>query len=165
MTPPAMASYIISSVQGKQDATDGINSFYRALCEYVELSAQVFYSWVATNPTTGAPDPMVVIPATIKTTGRISPVGISDCSSALSAFSAMLNSQAALWQVIWPPGFALTPALVIPTIQITPSMATDMNTAWNFVCGQIIAGLKLATPAASGTHAAFVGAATFTSIL
>lgn len=164
MTPPAMANFIISNVQGNTDASAANNAFYNALCSYVEANAQVFYAWVATNPT-GSPDPMVVITATIKTTGSLSPSGIDNPSGALAAFSANLNSQAALWQVIWPPGFALSPAFVIPTINITPSMATDMNSAWNAVCAQIIAGLKTATPAAAGAHGAYVGAATFTSLI
>ena len=164
MTPNAMASAIISNIGQSSDPADANNKFYKALCDYVEANAQVFYAWAATNPS-GTPDPQVVIQATIKTSGSLSPSGATDCASALAAFSATLNANAALWQVTWPPGFALSPAFVIPTINITPSMADNQQDAMNAICAQIIAGLKLATPAASGSHSAFVGAATFTSIV
>lgn len=166
MTPNGMASAIISSVSGSTEASDAITKFYKALCDYVELNAQVFYSWTAALPSPpNTPDPMVLITATIKTTGSLSPSGATDCSQALTLFSADLNKNAALWQIIFPAGFALTPAFVIPTIIITPSMATSQLPAMTALCTQIIAGLKAATPAASGTHASFVGAAAFTQII
>ena len=166
MTPNGMASAIISSVSGSTDATDAINKFYRALCDYVEGNAQVFYSWTAfLTSSPYSPDPQVVIEAKIKTTGSLSPNGATECETALSIFSADLNRNAALWQIIFPTGFTLTPAFVIPTINITPSMATEQQSAMLSVCSQIIAGLKLATPSAAGSHASFVGTATFTQLI
>lgn len=164
MEPAAMANAIISDIKEIDDPKRANDAFYNALCKYVEANAQVYYAWAATNPT-GTPDPMIVITATIKTTGSISPSGATDPDSALSMFSAMLNAQASLWQVVWPAGFALSPAFVMPTINITPSKATDMNSAWNAVCAQIIAGLKTATLGAGGAHGAYTGAATFTSLI
>lgn len=164
MVSSAMANSIISNVQGKDNAVDANNAFYEALCDYVEQNAMVIYAWVGVNPS-GAPDPQVVLNCKIKTSGSLSPSGATDCDSALSMFSANLNDNAARWQVQWPEGFSLSPAFVIPNIVITPSMATDMNAAWNAVCFQIIAGLKLATPTASGAHGEFTGAATFTSLV
>lgn len=164
MTPNGMASAIISSVSGSTDAYDANSKFYKALCDYVEGNAQVFYSWSAINPS-GSPDPMVIIKATIKTTGSLSPNGATTCEAALAQFSADLNRNAALWQIVWPAGFSLSPAFVIPTINITPSMATEQQSAMLAVCTQIIAGLKQATPTAAGTHAAFTGTATFTQLI
>ena len=166
MTPNAMANAIIGNIGQSSDPTDANNKFYKALCDYVEGNAQVFYSWSATTPPPAStPDPQVIIEAKIKTSGSLSPSGATDCASALAAFSATLNTNAALWMIQWPAGFALSPAFVIPTIMITPSMATDQTSAMTAVCAQIIAGLKLATPAAAGSHAAYIGAAAFTSIL
>ena len=50
MVANAMASSIISEVQGCTDPVDANNKFYKALCDYVEANAQVFYSWVAFSP-------------------------------------------------------------------------------------------------------------------
>lgn len=166
MTPNAMASAIISNVSGCTDAADANNKFYKALCDYVEGNAQVFYGWVAfLTSTPFSPDPQVIIEAKIKTTGSLSPSGATECGAAMAQFSADLNRNAALWQIVWPAGFNLSPAFVIPTINITPSMATEQQSAMVAVCTQIIAGLKLATPSAAGTHAAYAGTATFTQLI
>ena len=166
MTPNGMASAIISSVSGSTDAYDANSKFYKALCEYVEGNAEVYYSWSAalTSPPF-TPDPMVVIKATIKTTGSLSPNGATTCEAALAQFSADLNRNVAMWSIVWPAGFTLTPAFVIPTINITPSMATEQQSAMLAVCTQIIAGIKQATPTASGSHISFVGIASFTQII
>ena len=164
MTPDGMASAIISSVSGCTDAYDANNKFYKALCDYVEGNAQVFYSWSAVNPS-GSPDPMVIIEATIKTTGSLSPSGATTCEAAMAQFSADLNRNSSLWQIVWPAGFGLSPAFVIPTINITPSMATEQQSAMLSVCTQIIAGLKQATQTAAGAHAAYVGTATFMQLI
>ena len=166
MTPNGMASAIISSVSGSTDAYDANNKFYKALCDYVEGNAQVFYGWTAfLTSTPFSPDPQVVIEAKIKTTGSLSPNGATTCEAALAQFSADLNRNAALWQIVWPTGFSLSPAFVIPTINITPSMATEQQSAMLSVCTQIIAGLKQATPTAAGTHAAYAGTAIFTQLI
>ena len=166
MTPNGMASAIISSVSGSTDAYDANSKFYNALCDYVEGNAEVYYGWTAalTSPPF-TPDPMVVIKATIKTTGSLSPSGATTCEAALAQFSADLNRNAAMWSIVWPAGFSLSPAFVIPTINITPSMATEQQSAMLAVCTQIIAGLKQTTPTAAGSHAAYVGTATFTQLI
>ena len=166
MVANAMASSIISEVQGCTDPVDANNKFYKALCNYVEANAQVFYSWVAFSPPPASlPDPMVVIQATIKTSGSLSPSGETTPEGAMARFSADLNKNAASWQISWPTGFSLIPALVIPTITITPSMADNQQDAWVSVCSQIISGLKLATPTAAGSHSSFTGTATFTQLI
>lgn len=164
MTPNGMASAIISSVSGSTDAYDANSKFYKALCDYVEGNAQVFYGWAAVN-SSGTPDPQVIIEAKIKTTGSLSPNGATTCEAAMAQFSADLNRNASLWQIVWPAGFSLSPAFVIPTINITSSMATDQQSAMLAVCTQIIAGLKKATQTAAGSHAAYTGTATFTQLI
>ena len=166
MTPNGMANAIISSISQSDNASDANNKFYKALCDYVEGNAQVFYGWVAfLTSTPYSPDPQVIIEAKIKTSGSLSPNGATTPAAALSLFSADLNKNAATWQVVWPAGFSLSPAFVIPTINITPSMATDQQSAMLAVCTQIIAGLKLATPAAGGTHGPYAGNASFTQLI
>lgn len=157
MNPKSMASAIINELKGVDKPEDANNKFYKALCNYVEANAQVFYSWAAmTPPIASTPDPTVVLDCKIKTTGSISPSGQTTPDGACAAFSGMLNSQAALWQVQWPSGFVIPPAFIIPTITITPSGADSQQSAWEAVCTQIIAGLKLATPGPlPGVHAGF----------
>ena len=165
MTPDGMANFIISQIQGMTDPGAANNAFYSALCTYVEANMDVTYAW--TGALTSPPftkDPMTVLSCKVKTSGTLTPSGATNPGDALSMFSAILNQNAALWTVIWPVGFTLTPAFIIPTITITPSGATDMNSAWLAVATQIIAGLKSATPAATGSHASFVGAAAFSEI-
>lgn len=156
MTPSAMANFIIGQIQGIDNASSAINTFYSALCSYCEANMEIQYSWAATTPPpVSSPDPMMLLSCKVKTTGSMSPSGANTPEAANSMFSATLNQNAALWQVVWPSGFALTPAFVIPTITITPSGATTMNDAWLAVCTQIIAGLKAATPTATGVHGSF----------
>lgn len=169
MTPNAMANFIIGQIQGIDNPQNAVNTFYSALCQYIENNTEVLYSWSATTPPPiSTPDPMVVLNCKVKTTGTMTPSGADNPSAANSMFSASLNQNAALWQVVWPSGFTLTPAFIIPTITITPSGATDMTSAWTAVCTQIIAGLKAATPTATGTHGSFTvptPGAIFTQIL
>lgn len=160
-----MANQIIGEIDQCTDPVQANNGFYKGICDYVESNAQVFYSWVAANPSSGSPDPIVVIEAKLKTTGSLSPSGATDTSSALAALSSVLNANAALWTVEWPSGFSLSPAFDIPTINLTASGATDRQAALEHICQEIINGIKQATPSAVGSHSAFVGAATFTKII
>lgn len=164
MTASAMASSIISNLSQSSDPGEANNKFYKAICDYVEANAQVFYSWSATNPS-GSSDPQVVIEAKIKTSGSLSPSGATDCSSAMAAFSSTMNSNAATWQVIFPPGFSLSPAFVLPTMVFTPSMADNQGAAMNHICQEIINGLKAATPVANGSHSSYTGTASFTKLI
>ena len=166
MTATAMANSIKSSIYQVNDPSSAIALFYSALCDYVEANAEVFYSWVAAQPgTPPTPDPLTVIKAQILCNGNITLSGATDPSAACSAFSNLLNAAAATWIIKFPTGFALSPCFVIPTISISPSGATDMDTAWSIVCAQIIMGIKTATPAMTGSHGSFVGSGTFTSIV
>lgn len=166
MTPDAMANHIIGQIQGCDKPDQAINTFYSALCSYVESNMQVLYSWTATTPPPASvPDPMVLLDCKVKTSGSMAPSQATTPADACSMFSAVLNQNAAMWTVIWPSGFALTPAFIIPTIMITPSGADNMQDAWKIVCTQIIAGFKAATPATAGSHGAYTGAGAFVSIL
>lgn len=164
MIPNEMASAIISRISKSADASDANSKFYSALCDYVEENAQVFYGWNAVDPN-GTTDPQTTIEAKIKTSGSLSPNGATTCETALAQFSADLNQNASSWQIIWPAEFSLSSAFVIPTINITPSMATEQQSAMLAVCTQIIAGLKQATQTATGTHSEYEGTATFTQLI
>ena len=169
MIPNLMATQLITSLQGCQGG--GCNIMWNAICDYVQLNAQVLYSWVAVSSSVPpTPDPMVVITAGINTApGRVlSLPGIDqarDANTALGILSAGMNMAAALWMVSWPPGCLLSPCFIIPTISLTPSMMDNQMGAMNFLCTQVIAGIKAATPATGGTHLIYSGAGVFTSIL
>ena len=170
MNPKSMASAIISAISGIDKPEDAVKTFYSALCDYIEGNAQVFYSWSATTPPpTSSPDPTVLLDCKIKTSGSLSPSGQDTPEGALGALSGDLNKNASSWQVVWPSGFSILPAFIIPTIHITPSMKDNQKDAWLAVCAQIIAGLKQATPGPlTGTHGGFTvpcPGATFTQII
>lgn len=169
MIPNAMANQIISSLSGCDKPDDAINKFWKAVCDYVSANAQVMYSWVGLQPSVPAPipDPTVMLTCTIQTGGSLSPSGQNTAAGAFAALTAAMNANCATWMIIWPPGFALSPAFVMPTISLSPSGATDQMSAMVMLSTQIITGLKMATPMASGTHGGFIGSpgASFISII
>ena len=129
---------------------------------------QVLYGWVATMPPPAStPDPTVLLDCKVMTTGSLSLSYADKPDSALANFAQQLNSQVSLWQVIWPAGFSISPAFIMPTITFSQSGATDMNSAWLHICTEIINGLKAATPVGSGIHGPYTvgGVASFTQIL
>lgn len=169
MIPNAMASQIVSYVSGCTDAATANNKLWQAICDYVSANAQVMYSWVGLQPSVPSPipDPMVMLTCTIQTGGTLTPSGQNTAAGAFAALTAAMNANCATWMIMWPPGFALSPAFVMPTISLSPSGATDQMSAMTMLCTQIIAGLKMATPMASGTHGGFIGSpgASFVSII
>lgn len=172
MIPAAMSAQVVSAVSGLNVAGLGPTLLWNAICDYVQLNAQVLYSWVAVSSTVPpTPDPMVVITAGINTApGRVlSLPGIDqarDATTALGILSAGMNMAASLWMVDWPLGFTLTPCFIMPSIVLTPSMMDNQAGAMNFLCTQVISGLIAATPATGGNHLGiYNGAGVFTSII
>lgn len=170
MNSSGMANYIQNAINEISDPKSALDTFYNALCEYVENNAEVTYSWVGIQP--GSPpktDTTTSINAKIKTTGSLSLSNASNPSEANSKFSNALNTEASKWTIEFPDDFKLSPCLVIPTINITPSGANNRNSAWLSVCSQIISGLKTATPTATGSHGSYLAppgtGATFVSIV
>ena len=160
MNSTDMANYIQDAINEISDPKTAVETFYSALCSYVEENAVVTYSWNGIQP--GSPpktDTTTSITAKIKTAGELSLSGEKKPTAANSAFSRDLNSAASTWTIEFPSDFKLTPCFVLPTISITPSGANNRNSAWLFVCSQIIAGLKKATPAATGSHGSYLAPA------
>lgn len=170
MMPNLMALQMKSDLNGC--TSDGLSKMWDSVCSYVKSNAQVFYSWIAVSASVPpTPDPMVVITASIDTsfdTGLNIPGldQITDSTTALNAIGAAMNLAAASWMIKFPTGFLVSPCLVIPSIVLTPSMATDQMSALTAICTSIIAGIKLATPAMAGSHSGvYTGAGVFTSII
>ena len=154
MNSSSMSSSIISAISGCTSSEEANTKFYTALCKYIEENAKVYYSWSATMaPPLSTPDPQVILECGIKTSGVLKPSGETTPEGALSKLSQDLNQGISMWEVIWPTGFSINPAYIIPTITITQSKATNQRDAWESVCQEIINGLKKATPGPIiGTH-------------
>lgn len=157
MNSSSMASYVFQGIGKATTPESAIGNFYRSLCEYCESEMEVWYSWSSTDPL-GVPDPEVLLKCKVKATGSISPSGSDTPESALSCFASDLNSQISKWEIIWPDGFVLPPAYIIPGIVFTSSGATTPEASWAHICGEIISGItKAATQGPlTGAHGAFV---------
>jgi len=165
MSISGLTEAIKSGNQGKDNPSDALSSFWKAVCDYVESNAEVVYAWAAaTTSTPPTPDPMTSWTGTIKTSGNLSLCNLNTPDTALAAVSSQMNAAAALWVVEPPAGFSLSPMVIIPTINLTKSGATDRDTALKSIATDIINGIKAATPASSGSHGSYVGVATFTII-
>ena len=158
-----------SGINGCKDAASALQKFWKAVCDYVSNNLDAKYAWVGVNPTSGAPDPVVILNCKCQAMGTLVPCNLNNADSALAAMSAQMNASAATWMITpdtsKSPGFAVSPGLIIPTINLSASHIDDPDSALEFMCNQIIMGIKAATPALAGTHAAFTGTATFTAIL
>lgn len=170
MTAKAMADAIRNSnIRNCNDASSALNAFWNAVKNYVENNLDATYSWVGVNPESGVPDPIVIVKCKAKTSGNLTPCQLKNADSALAAMSAQMNISAATWRLspdtTKSPGFSLSPAFIIPTISLSASHLTDPNSSLEFVCNQIINGIKIATPTMAGNHTVFTGTATFTNII
>lgn len=163
MVDVEMAEYVIGKITGMTDPDQTCNALYRAVCEYVESHAEVFYSWAGTF--SGAPDPVTLIDATIKTAGEFRPVETDTPETTQAALNGVWNANAATWMVMWPPGFVLSTTMIIPSISFKFSYATEQLPAVTSFCSDIIQGIKNATPVATGIHGTFTGAASFIKII
>ena len=159
MNKTAMANAMISELKNETQHVSAINKFYLAICKYVEANMEVYYSWHGILTSTPfSPDPITEIKATIKTDmGSFDPFtgAENNGDTALSILSIALNAKAATWYVIWPPTFAISPAFIIPTINLTLSGATEQLPALEHICDEIINGIKQATPIIGGNHFSF----------
>jgi len=170
MTASGMANAIRNSgIQNCTDASDALNNFWNAIKNYVENNLEATYSWIGVNPEAELPDPVVIVKCKAKTSGNLTPCQLKNAESALAVMSAQMNTSAATWRLspdtTKSPGFSLSPAFIIPTISLSASRLTDPASSLEFVCNQIINGIKIATPTMAGNHTVFTGTATFTNII
>lgn len=157
-----------SGIKECKDASSALQKMWNAICDYISNNLEAKYSWVGVNPTSGVPDPVIILNCKVKATGTLVPCKLNEANSALTAMSAQMNANAATW-ILSPdqttsPGFTVSPGFIIPTISLTASQITDSDSAITFMCNQIIIGIKSATPILAGTHTAFTGTANFMSI-
>lgn len=138
--------------------------------EYVVDNASLTFSWTATNPGTGAPDPIVSTTGEFLTfTVSITPSGITDPSLAQSALATQMGTSVLTSTYnITATGFITTPA-AIGTLSSPISFninSTEPEQALLQLSTDIINWIKafvLATPCA-GTHGVYVGSGSVTAI-
>jgi hypothetical protein len=158
-----------SGINACTDASSAMQKFWNAVCTYVSNNLEAKYSWIGVNPTSGAPDPITILNCKCVANGSIQPCKLNEINSALLSTSSQMNMSAATWLIVpnqkKSPGFILTPGLIIPTISLSASNINEHNSALQFMCNQIITGIKKATPILTGTHGVFTGTANFISIV
>jgi hypothetical protein len=166
MVAAAMANSIISALNGVDDFSQVGDKLSKAVSDYIKSNATILYAWVGVNPSSGAPDPVVTFTATPASpiAPFVMPQGATDPALAMTALGAALSSYISSMLVNPPSDFTISPLNIIAVISLSPSGATAQLPAMTAMAGQIISGLTC-TPAGAGAHAAFTGAATFTSIL
>lgn len=154
-------------------ASNSLHTLWSSICSYISQNSMVTASWVATNPTSGVPDPVVVM------TGKINAIegpGLQqeplrpcqDAASALSALSLQLNTLMMTWMVTWDdPTLIVSPVnLILPGIVLIP--VGEGGDGLKDICDKILGSVKDTTkytPMFAGSHAAFIGSGSLTSII
>lgn len=155
-----MKNDIIAALNGVNDSVVNTNKkFGDAILVNISADIEITYSWSATNPDSGVPDPVTFFSATVSGNGTLTP---SD------SFPAMLLKLAALIKSLTisaASGFLVAPLDFNPAGVFTVVMAneTTQDDAMQHFCEQVIASLKSSFPdpaPASGSHADFIGETT-----
>jgi hypothetical protein len=153
-----MKSDIINALQSGADTAVAANKkFGDAILKNICDNISITYAWIATNPATGVPDPVVTFTASVSGGGTLTPSG---------SFPLMLIKLATLIKgltITAATGFVVAPLVFNPAGVLTVVMANEdsQDTAMEHFCAQIIASiistLTNPTPVA-GTHGVFTGA-------
>ena len=162
----ALAQAIVDALKDIDDPSQAGPKFGKAVSDYIKDNAMVMYTWAGVNPSSGAPDPVTMIQPVVQapTAPWSMPQGATVPAAAMAALGTALSSY--LTTMMLDPsaaGFTLSPMNIIAVIVLSPSGADNQQDAMMTLAGDIIGGLSV-TPAASGTHAAFTGAASGGSI-
>lgn len=163
LTVDGLTTKLVSSLSNIDVPENAIKVFWDTICLYFKENAEVTYNWVGKNPS-GMTEALA-IKGTLKVGSTLSLCFLSDPDEALADMSKQINKAAATWTVIPPTGFVLTPMYVIPSVALGKSEKTEQKDAITAIASDIINGIKSATASSTGNHGAFVGTATFTSIL
>jgi len=156
-----MKDFIISEMNSEAgSAVISNKKFGDAVLEYIVDNMDITYSWSATNPSSGVPDPVVVFQASLSGSGTLVPS--ATFADFLLKLAALIKASIIISPAL---GFSLSPLSFNPAGVITAVMNKEdgQDAAMKNLCTQIIASLKLSFPnptPASGSHAAFTGATT-----
>ena len=164
----ALKDKIKSATDNLDDPKKALDAFWDAVKDYIEGNAEPTYSWSAVAPTVPpTPDPTVQWVGKVKPSGKLELSKADTPESACSMLSGSMNTQIATWIIQPPSGFAVSPLLMIPAINISVSGATDRDSALLSLATDIITGIQgaHATPAVSGSHGSYVGGGSLIGVL
>jgi hypothetical protein len=156
----SMKNDIINALKNGADTAANANKkFGDAILKNICDNISVTYGWSATNPSSGAADPVASFAATVSGGGTLTP---SD------SFPLMLVKLATLIKGLTiqaATGFTVAPLAFNPAgvLNVVMAKEEDQNTAMTNLCTQIIASIQTSfvnSSPASGSHAAFTGATT-----
>jgi len=156
-----MKDFVISEMNCEAGSAIIANKkFGDAILEYIVDNMDITYSWSATNPSSGVPDPVVLFKASLSGSGTLVPS--ATFADFLLKLAALIKASITISPA---PGFSLSPLSFNPVGVITAVMNKEngQDTAMQKLCAQIITSLKSSFPnpaPASGSHAAFNGATT-----
>jgi hypothetical protein len=143
---------------GSNTANDANKNLGDAVLKYICNNIGITYAWNATNPATGAPDPIVVFDATVSGRGTLTPsTNVDEMMIKLATLIKGLTIAA-------PTGFVLSPLTFNPAGAIVVVMSGEdtQDAAIGTLCTGIVTAVKMLfkNPApASGAHnVVYVGA-------
>jgi hypothetical protein len=154
-----MKSDIINALKSGVDTAVNANkklgdAILKNICDNISIT----YDWIAVNPSSGVPDPVVTFTVTVSGGGTLTPS---------NSFPIMLIKLATLIKglTITAVGFTIAPLAFNPAGVLTVVMANEdtQDAAMEHFCTQIIASVISTFPnpaPAAGAHGAFTGATT-----
>jgi hypothetical protein len=160
-----MKSDILNALKSGADTAEAANKqFGDAILKNICDNISITYGWAATNPATGAPDPVAIFSASVSGGGTLAPS---------NSVPLMLVKLAALIKgltISAPAGFVVAPLAFNPAGALAVVMANEdtQDAAIEHLCAQVIAGIlsTFSNPAPiAGLHGAFSGATTGMAIL
>ncbi len=161
-----LANAMMAGTQNKNTASDAVNGLWSSMKNYIQINAEVIYSWSAVDPK-GSPDPTTTWTGKLIPSGTMTPSGKGTPQEAVDAISETLNSNFNSWKVEPAPGFSVSGGtLTGSSVKVGLSGASDRDTAFMSIAADIIKGIKAATPPVmSGAHGAYTGATTSGKII
>ena len=169
LSKDGLKTVLLGASEGQSDGSVALSNMAGDMSAYIIDNAVISFSWVATNPSNGSPDPQTTV------TGEIISLIISLTQSGAdnqpSAMTYLANEITTSFQVgsynITESGFSTTSAIMsdIPALSINFS-ATDRDDAFDKLATQIIDWITSYIPASvcSGTHGVYVGVGTPVSV-
>lgn len=154
-------------------ASNSLQTLWSSICSYISQNTTITASWIATNPSSGVPDPIVTVTGKLN---AIEGIGLqqeplkpcTDANTALSILSGQMNLLMMTWMISWnDPTLLVSPVnLINPGIILTPVGAD--GDGLEDICEKIINSVKNIanyTPGFTGTHTVFTGTGSLTEIL
>jgi hypothetical protein len=160
LSAASMKSGITTALKsGADTAIEANKKFGDAILKNICDNISITYGWSATNPFTGAPDPVAAFTASVSGGGTLTPS---------NSFPLMLIKLATLIKgltITAAAGFTVAPLTFNPAGALTVVMANEdtQEAALEHFCAQIITSILSAFPnpaPAAGAHGAFTGATT-----